>query len=115
MFVNLIDLEFVSHLLVLIHFADSLRNIWAFGPDTNGPNVLVNDCLPSEFNMTLLNTVKDSIVQGFDWATREVCGHRASLGLEFGIWNLDLDLDLDLVLVLDLSWVWIWIVLFYEV
>jgi U5 small nuclear ribonucleoprotein component len=49
----------------------SARNIWAFGPDTNGPNVLVNDCLPSEVNMTLLNTVKDSIVQGFDWATRE--------------------------------------------
>jgi len=49
----------------------SARNIWAFGPDTNGPNVLVNGCLPSEVNMTLLNTVKDSIVQGFDWASRE--------------------------------------------
>lgn len=53
----------------LSHFG---RNIWAFGPDANGPNVLVNDCLPSEVNMTLLNSVKDSIVQGFDWATREV-------------------------------------------
>ena len=24
------------------------RNIWAFGPEDNGPNVLVNDTLPSE-------------------------------------------------------------------
>jgi len=49
----------------------SARNIWAFGPDSNGPNVLVNDCLPSEVNMTLLNAVKDSVTQGFDWASRE--------------------------------------------
>lgn len=49
----------------------SARNIWAFGPDNNGPNILVNDCLPSEVNMSLLNTVKDSVVQGFQWASRE--------------------------------------------
>jgi U5 small nuclear ribonucleoprotein component len=24
------------------------RNIWAFGPEDNGPNILVNDTLPSE-------------------------------------------------------------------
>src|SRR5437764_14041548 len=24
------------------------RSIWAFGPDENGPNILVNDTLPSE-------------------------------------------------------------------
>ncbi len=24
------------------------RNIWAFGPDDSGPNILVNDTLPSE-------------------------------------------------------------------
>lgn len=24
------------------------RNIWAFGPDDNGPNILINDTLPSE-------------------------------------------------------------------
>lgn len=49
------------------------RNIWAFGPDSNGPNVLVNDCLPGEVNMSLLNSVRDHVVQGFDWAAREVC------------------------------------------
>jgi len=47
------------------------RNIWAFGPDINGPNILVNDCLPSEVNINLLNTVRDEIIQGFQWATRE--------------------------------------------
>ena len=28
------------------------RNIWAFGPEDNGPNVLVNDTLPSEVSVT---------------------------------------------------------------
>jgi U5 small nuclear ribonucleoprotein component len=39
------------------------RSIWAFGPDANGPNILVDDTLPSEVDKTLLNSVKDSIVQ----------------------------------------------------
>lgn len=47
------------------------RSIWAFGPDSTGPNILVDDTLPSEVNKSLLNTVKDSIVQGFQWGTRE--------------------------------------------
>ena len=33
------------------------RSIWAFGPDpTNGPNILVDDTLPSEVDKTLLGT-----------------------------------------------------------
>lgn len=47
------------------------RSIWSFGPDLNGPNILVDDTLPSEVNKTLLTSVKDSIVQGFQWGTRE--------------------------------------------
>lgn len=47
------------------------RSIWSFGPDMNGPNILVDDTLPSEVNKTLLSSVKDSIVQGFQWASRE--------------------------------------------
>ncbi|KAL5285301.1 EFTUD2 family protein [Megaselia abdita] len=47
------------------------RSIWAFGPDTTGPNILVDDTLPSEVDKGLLNSVKDSIVQGFQWGTRE--------------------------------------------
>eukprot|EP01101_Sappina_pedata_P011403 TRINITY_DN7677_c0_g1_i1.p1 TRINITY_DN7677_c0_g1~~TRINITY_DN7677_c0_g1_i1.p1 ORF type:complete len:978 (+),score=435.62 TRINITY_DN7677_c0_g1_i1:64-2997(+) len=47
------------------------RSVWAFGPDSAGPNVLVDDSLPSEVNKSLLHSVKDSVVQGFQWGTRE--------------------------------------------
>ena len=47
------------------------RNIWAFGPDVQGPNVLLDDSLPTDVDKKLLNTTKDGIVQGFQWATRE--------------------------------------------
>ncbi|CAG4927566.1 unnamed protein product [Colias eurytheme] len=47
------------------------RSIWAFGPDATGPNILVDDTLPSEVDKHLLASVKDSIVQGFQWGTRE--------------------------------------------
>ncbi|XP_053210387.1 116 kDa U5 small nuclear ribonucleoprotein component-like [Panonychus citri] len=47
------------------------RSIWAFGPDQSGPNILVDDTLPSEVDKNLLGMVKDSIIQGFQWATRE--------------------------------------------
>lgn len=57
------------------------RSIWSFGPDANGPNVLLDDTLPSEVNKNLLFSVKDSIVQGFQWATREgpLCDERIYL------------------------------------
>ncbi|CAI6090378.1 unnamed protein product [Clonostachys chloroleuca] len=48
------------------------RTIWAFGPDDMGPNILQNDTLlTSAEEKKLLNTVKESIRQGFSWATRE--------------------------------------------
>lgn len=47
------------------------RSIWAFGPDSSGPNVLVDDTLPSEVDKRLLGFAKDSIVQGFQWGCRE--------------------------------------------
>lgn len=45
------------------------RNVWAFGPTDTSPNLLLNDTIGA--NKQLLNSVKDSIVQGFMWATRE--------------------------------------------
>eukprot|EP01086_Lenisia_limosa_P010368 TRINITY_DN34557_c0_g1_i2.p1 TRINITY_DN34557_c0_g1~~TRINITY_DN34557_c0_g1_i2.p1 ORF type:complete len:231 (+),score=70.39 TRINITY_DN34557_c0_g1_i2:265-957(+) len=36
-----------------------------------GPNVFVNDTLPNETDQELVNDVKESVVQGFQWATRE--------------------------------------------
>jgi U5 small nuclear ribonucleoprotein component len=48
------------------------RSIWAFGDSaTHGTNILLDDTLPSEVDKKLLNTCKSSIVQGFQWATRE--------------------------------------------
>merc|ERR1711881_821284 len=47
------------------------RSIWAFGPDMSGPNILVDDTLPSEVDKSLLSSCKDYIVQGFQWGTRE--------------------------------------------
>jgi 116 kDa U5 small nuclear ribonucleoprotein component len=47
------------------------RSVWAFGPNDNGPNILVDDTLPSEVDKKLLYTVRQTIKQGFQWATRE--------------------------------------------
>ncbi|KAK7191906.1 hypothetical protein DPSP01_011336 [Paraphaeosphaeria sporulosa] len=47
------------------------RNIWAFGPDDMGANILQNDTLPSEVDTKTLRSVRDTIRQGFSWATRE--------------------------------------------
>ncbi|EFJ13644.1 hypothetical protein SELMODRAFT_231460 [Selaginella moellendorffii] len=47
------------------------RSIWAFGPDKQGPNILLDDTLPSQVNKGLLSSVRDSIVQGFQWGARE--------------------------------------------
>ena len=47
------------------------RNIWAFGPEEMGPNVLVDDTLPSTTDKKLLKLVSESIKQGFSWGTRE--------------------------------------------
>ena len=46
-------------------------SIWAFGPDRCGPNILLDDTLPSEVDKSLLGAVRESIVQGFQWGARE--------------------------------------------
>jgi elongation factor 2 len=43
------------------------RKIWCFGPDTTGPNLLVDQTKAVQY----LNEIKDSMVSGFQWATRE--------------------------------------------
>ena len=47
------------------------RSIWAFGPEETGPNILQDDTLPSQVDKKLVNTVRDTIRQGFSWGTRE--------------------------------------------
>lgn len=58
------------------------RNIWAFGPDLSGPNVLVDDTLPTEVDKQLLGTVKESLIQGFQWASREGSSFSGFVGTE---------------------------------
>jgi elongation factor 2 len=43
------------------------RKIWCFGPDTTGPNLLVDQTKAVQY----LNEIKDSVVSGFQWASRE--------------------------------------------
>ena len=47
------------------------RKIWCFGPEGTGPNILV-DCTKG---VQYLNEIKDSVVAGFQWATKEVSSH----------------------------------------
>nr|WGM49977.1 SNU116 [Diplonema papillatum] len=47
------------------------RSVWAFGPDTQGPNVLLDDTIASEVDKRGLLSIKDAVVQGFQWAARE--------------------------------------------
>lgn len=44
------------------------RKIWCFGPDGTGPNILVDVTKGVQY----LNEIKDSVVAGFQWATKEV-------------------------------------------
>uniref|UniRef100_A0A673KJZ0 Elongation factor 2 n=1 Tax=Sinocyclocheilus rhinocerous TaxID=307959 RepID=A0A673KJZ0_9TELE len=43
------------------------RKIWCFGPDGTGPNILVDITKGVQY----LNEIKDSVVAGFQWATKE--------------------------------------------
>lgn len=44
------------------------RKIWAFGPEGTGPNLLVDVTKGVQY----LSEIKDSVVAGYQWATKEV-------------------------------------------
>ncbi|GJV68584.1 elongation factor 2 [Tanacetum coccineum] len=46
---------------------DLAKKIWCFGPETTGPNMLVDMCKGVQY----LNEIKDSVVAGFQWASKE--------------------------------------------
>lgn len=58
------------------------RKIWCFGPDGTGPNILTDITKGVQY----LNEIKDSVVAGFQWATKEVrgCSGTALVGLSLG-------------------------------
>ena len=39
------------------------RSIWAFGPDKQGPNILLDDSLPSEVDKNMLNSIREAVIQ----------------------------------------------------
>jgi elongation factor 2 len=66
------------------------RKIWCFGPDTTGPNILI-DCTKG---VQYLNEIKDSVVAGFQWATKEgvMCDENLR-GCRFNIYDVALHTD----------------------
>lgn len=44
-----------------------VKKIWCFGPETAGPNMVVDMCKGVQY----LNEIKDSVVAAFQWASRE--------------------------------------------
>lgn len=48
--------------------ATEARKIWCFGPEGTGPNMVVDVTKGVQY----LNEIKDSVVAGFQWATKEV-------------------------------------------
>jgi elongation factor 2 len=66
------------------------RKIWCFGPETTGPNMLVDATKAVQY----LNEIKDSMVAGFQWATKEgvLCDENMR-GIRFDIHDVTLHAD----------------------
>jgi elongation factor 2 len=58
------------------------RKIWCFGPDTTGPNLLVDATKGVQY----LNEIKDSCIAAFQWATKEgVCADEVMRGVRVNV------------------------------
>jgi elongation factor 2 len=66
------------------------RKIWCFGPDGNGPNVVVDVTKGVQY----LTDIKDSVVAAFQWATKEgVLCEENMRGIRFDIHDVVLHAD----------------------
>lgn len=66
------------------------QKIWTFGPDGNGANLLVDQTAGVQY----LNEIKDSVVSGFQWATREgPVAEEPMRGIRFNILDVTLHAD----------------------
>ncbi|TDL19669.1 P-loop containing nucleoside triphosphate hydrolase protein [Rickenella mellea] len=66
------------------------RKIWCFGPETTGPNLLVDMTKGVQY----MNEIKDTCVAGFQWATKEgVCAEEVMRGVRFNILDATLHAD----------------------
>lgn len=66
------------------------KKIWCFGPETTGPNLLVDMCKGVQY----LNEIKDSCVAAFQWATKEgPLAEENMRGIRFEIHDVTLHTD----------------------
>jgi elongation factor 2 len=66
------------------------RKIWCFGPDTTGPNLLVDVTKGVQY----LNEIKDSCVAAFQWATKEgVCAEENMRGVRINVLDVTVSLS----------------------
>ncbi|KAG8219625.1 P-loop containing nucleoside triphosphate hydrolase protein [Butyriboletus roseoflavus] len=66
------------------------RKIWCFGPETTGPNLLVDVTKGVQY----LNEIKDSCVAAFQWATKEgVCAEENMRGIRVNVMDVTLHTD----------------------
>jgi elongation factor 2 len=66
------------------------RKIWAFGPEGTGPNMVID----ASKGVQYMNEIKDSVVGGFQWATKEgvLCEENVR-GIRFNIYDVTLHAD----------------------
>jgi elongation factor 2 len=68
---------------------DALK-IWCFGPETSGPNVLVDKTT----GVSYLNEIKDSMEAAFQWATKEAVMTEENMrGIRFNLTDVTLHAD----------------------
>jgi elongation factor 2 len=66
------------------------RKIWCFGPNTNGPNMVVDVTKGVQY----LNEIKDSVIGAFQWVTKEgVLASENMRGIRFNIVDVVLHTD----------------------
>merc|ERR1712118_155021 len=66
------------------------RKIWCFGPDTTGPNTVVDLTTAVQY----LNEIKDHVVSAFQWASKEgVLCEEPMRGCRFDLYDVTLHAD----------------------
>jgi elongation factor 2 len=66
------------------------RKIWCFGPETTGANLLIDQTKAVQY----LSEIKDSVVSGFQWATKEgPVAEEPMRGVRFNIMDVTLHAD----------------------
>ena len=66
------------------------KKIWCFGPETSGPNLLVDVTKAVQY----LNEIKDSMEAAFQWATKEAVMTEENMrGIRFNIQDVTLHAD----------------------